>query len=308
MLKPNLFIVGAAKAGTTSLYSYLNGHPRINASIIKEPHFFSDDIRCKDVDPKRKKRSCFDQKKYFAKKILAPKHIAYIESQDNYLKLFDFREDYSYFLDASTGYLYSKSAAKNIYGFNKDAKIIIALRHPVERAYSHFLMDLNGGVLESKDFMKEVKKELQNKSKEYRQTHMYIEFGLYSEQIKRYLDTFPRENIMIVFQDELNRDTQKIMDGIFGFLDLEPIKINIEKRENISRVPKSFILNNFMMKFVFLRDFIPQKIKDTVKLLLQTSHKPKMSSIEREHMLRYFKEDIEALEKLLDKDLSRWLV
>ncbi len=308
MLKPNLFIVGAAKAGTTSLYSYLNEHPRINASIIKEPHFFSDDIRCKDVDPKRKERVCFNQEKYFAKKILAPKHIAYIESRDNYLKLFDFAGDYSYFLDASTGYLYSKSAAKNIYDFNKDAKIIIALRDPAERAYSHFLMDLIGGVLESKDFIKEVKKELQDKPKKHRQNHMYIEFGLYSEQIKRYLDTFPRENILIVFQDELNRDTQKIMDDVFDFLNLEPIEINIEKRENTSKVPKSFRLNNFMMKFVFLRDLIPQEIKDKVKSLLQSSHKPKMSSAEREYMLEYFKKDIKELEKLLDKDLSRWLV
>jgi hypothetical protein len=307
MLKPNLFIVGAAKAGTTSLYSYLNNHPKINASIIKEPHFFSDDIRCKDMSPKRKKRACFNQEKYFAKEILAPKHIAYIESQDNYLKLFDLREDYSYFLDASTGYLHSKSAAQNIYDFNKDAKIIISLRHPAERAYSHFLMDLSGGMLESKDFIKEIERQ-RNKKNRNSENNLYIEGSLYARQIERYMDIFPKENIMIVFQDELNRDTQKIMDGIFDFLDLDSIKVDIEKRENAGKVPRSFRLNNFMMKFVFLRDFIPQVIKDKVKLLLQTPHKQKMSSAEREYILGYVKEDIKALEKLLDRDLSGWLV
>ncbi len=180
MLKSNLCIVGAAKAGTTSLYSYLNNHPKINASIIKEPHFFSDDIRCKDISPKRKKRTCFNQEKYFAKKILTPKHIAYIESQDNYLKLFDLREDYSYFLDASTEYLPSKSTAKNIYGFNKDAKIIISLRHPAERAYSHFLMDLSGGMLKSKDFIKEIERQ-RNKKNRNTNGNLYIERSLYAQ-------------------------------------------------------------------------------------------------------------------------------
>lgn len=306
MLKPNLFIVGAAKAGTTSLYSYLNDHPKINASVIKEPHFFSDDIRCKDINPKRKKSTCFNQEKYFAKKILAPKHIGYIESQDNYLKLFDLRGDYSYFLDASTGYLHSESAAKNIYDFNKDAKIIISLRDPCERAYSHFLMDLSGGVLESKDFIKEIERQ-RNKKNRNIENNLYIERSLYAQQIKRYMDIFPKENILIIFQEDLNRDTQKVMDEVFDFLDLDPIKIDIEKRENTGKVPRSFRLNNLMMKFVFLRDFIPQVIKDKVKLLLQTSHKQKMSSVERAYILRYVKEDIKALERLLDRDLSGWL-
>ncbi len=113
------------------------------------------------------------------------------------------------------------------------------------------------------------------------------------------MDIFPKENIMIVFQGELNRDTQKIMDGIFDFLDLDSIKVDIEKRENTGKVPKNFRLNNFMMKFVFLRDFIPQMIKDKVKLLLQTSQKQKMSSAEREYMLRFFEDDIKSLKNCL---------
>ncbi|MEJ2437361.1 MAG: sulfotransferase [Sulfurovaceae bacterium] len=114
-----------------------------------------------------------------------------------------------------------------MYDFNKDAKIIIALRHPAERAYSHFLMDLSGGILESKDFIKEIERQENEKNRNI-ENDLYIERSLYAQQIKRYMDIFPKENIMIVFQEDFNRDTQKIMDEIFDFLDLDSIKIDIK--------------------------------------------------------------------------------
>ena len=108
MNKPNLFIVGAPKCGTTFLYHYLKQHPEIYFPDFKEPHFFGSD--------------------------LIRKNGAYDLSLNNYKSLFN--SDKKIIGEASTFYIFSKNAAKEIYDFNPDAKIIIMLRNLVDLAYS----------------------------------------------------------------------------------------------------------------------------------------------------------------------------
>ncbi|MBN2394957.1 MAG: sulfotransferase [Candidatus Atribacteria bacterium] len=93
MTIPNFFLVGAAKAGTTSFYNYLNQHPEIYMCPIKEPHYFCKDIRCKDFGEYYKKNVHFDVKNYLNQPILEKKHISFIEDQDEYLQLFREREN-----------------------------------------------------------------------------------------------------------------------------------------------------------------------------------------------------------------------
>ena len=106
-LKPNFFIVGAPKCGTTSLSVYLSQHPEILISDPKEPHHFSTDIENGGIRDLSKYLTCFTNKNN-------PKAIG----------------------DASTLYLYSKVAISNILEFNKDAKFIVMLRNPLEVAFS----------------------------------------------------------------------------------------------------------------------------------------------------------------------------
>ena len=171
---PNFFIVGAAKAGTTSLYHYLGTHPQIFMCRIKEPNYF-----CTDLN-----RS-------------APL------KWDDYLRLFRGVRDQPAIGESSVLYLASGCAAKNMRTALPNAKIIIVLRNPVDRGYSHFLMGVRQGfpcrnILELPDYV--------------------IDLGLYYAQVKRYLDEFPAQQRQILFYEDLQRDRAAFVKRVFGFL------------------------------------------------------------------------------------------
>jgi len=131
MKKPNLIIVGAAKCGTTSLHNYLNQHPEIFMSYIKEPRHF-----CSDFFP-------FGSEKHFKYK-----------DEKTYLKLFEKGLDKKIVGESTPLYLYSKKSAKEIHEFNPDAKVIIMLRDPLYFMYS-FYFHMRHNLQEEADTFKE---------------------------------------------------------------------------------------------------------------------------------------------------------
>ncbi|MBP6414624.1 MAG: sulfotransferase, partial [Bacteroidia bacterium] len=129
--KPDFFIVGAAKSGTTSLYHYLNQHPEIYLSPIKEPNFFSSDIKIENLRQSVKNRikaENIDQ--FFNDGMKRTIHRAFIRDEHQYLQLFAPAAPGQLKGEASPSYLYSEVAAKSIFAFNEKAKIIIILREP----------------------------------------------------------------------------------------------------------------------------------------------------------------------------------
>jgi len=311
MKKPNFFIVGAAKAGTTSIFNYLNNHPDVYMSPIKEPHYFSKDISCEDFSEEYKKKVCFDIKAYLSKPQLEKKHIAFVDNINDYLELF--REVYNEKVigEISNGYLFSKVASKEIFEFNPKAKILIILRNPVERAFSHWLMDLRGGLNLEKDFLKAIEKDYNQKEKGWGKSHLYIELGLYYEQIKRYLDTFPKEQVKIMFFDDLKKDSKKFMNEIFEYLDLNPIELDTNKRYNKAQLPKNRLIYNLaknIYSYELVKKLIPGFISKKIKNKLMTDKDlPKLTERERKILYdKYFKEDIDKLERLINYDLTMW--
>src|SRR5258707_13684160 len=111
MKKPNFFLIGAPKCGTTALWSYLRTHPRIFLSPMKESHYFSDDLSAKY-------RTCFDENTYL----------------ERYFS--DAGSQHTIVGEASVWYLYSKTAIENIKAFNADAKSAIMLRKPADMLYA----------------------------------------------------------------------------------------------------------------------------------------------------------------------------
>ena len=128
-MKVRIFIVGAPKAGTTSLHYYLNEHPEILMSSVKEPDFFLE----KEID---------DIGLYYG--------TTRIETSDKYHNLFSDKKDEEIFGESSVSYLYYPEVPKRIKEYNTEAKIIIMLRNPVDRAFSHYLMDFKLGLLSDK--------------------------------------------------------------------------------------------------------------------------------------------------------------
>lgn len=304
--KPNLFIVGTAKAGTTSLYSYLEKHPDVFMSPIKEPHYFSKDIRCKNFTQQECMNACFDIKKYLAKDKLEKKHIAFVDNLEDYFQLFREAKNEKIIGEISTGYLYSKIAAQEIFKVNPDAKILIVLRDPVQRVYSHWKMNIASGRESVKtSIVDAINNDYHSKDKGYCKSHLYIELGQYFEQIKRYTELFPKENIQILYFEDLTKATDSFMDKVYTFLDINSLKNNYEK-ENVSVALKYSWLKQLNSKIKISR-LIPKNLKNVLKQLLGTTKFPKLSYEEQNLIYsQYFKEDIENIERLFSIDLSSW--
>jgi len=282
---PNFFIVGAAKSGTTSLYHHLCQHPDVFMSPVKEPHYFSKDIWHYLIE-----RGMRDVQKNY----------------NDYKKLF---KDGRAIGEASPSYLYSKVAAREIYNFNPDAKIIIILRNPVNRAFSAWRMNCMRGI-DGDLFIKEIKKINNYKNSPWK-TNGYLGAGMYSSQIKRYMDIFPRKNILILYFYDLKKNPEKVMGKIFRFLGVKQIKIkDIDKKYNeggmwrwrfIGRMLRFGLLKNPMI--MLWSTLMPEKGKIII-LSFITSKKenlPKMTDEERGYLEKVYNKEVPRLNKLLGK-------
>jgi hypothetical protein len=283
---PNLFIVGAPRSGTTSLYNYLKQHPEVFMSPIKEPHYFAR----KDIHE-------------FHDKVGYPKIISDFKE---YISLFKGGKDKKIRGEASVNYLYSKSATCEIYKLIPDAKIIISLRNPIERALSHFKYDLTFGVIFVKSFCEAIKK---------RPFHLWM--GLYYEHVKRYLETFSTQNVKIIIYDDLKNDTLSVMKDICRFLEIdENYVFNIDlKKYNASLMPKNVYFHIFAIKIAkILKRIIPPHFYDKMRKIYRVFFLSENSNsfdfdVSRciDFLVDYFKEDIKKLSDLLGRDLSFWL-
>ncbi|NEO53881.1 MAG: sulfotransferase [Okeania sp. SIO3B5] len=143
MSMPNFLMIGAPKAGTTSLYEYLKQHPQVYLSEIKEPHFFSFEGRTQGFnDPSR---ANFIRKK--------------VTKIEDYKKLFEEVKDEVAIGEASTSYIYIPEAVERIKKYVPDVKIIAILRNPADRAFSHYLQHRKNGTEVFLDFADALKEE-----------------------------------------------------------------------------------------------------------------------------------------------------
>ena len=128
-------------------------------------------------------------------------HIAYVKKYEDYIGLFRKVRDEKAIGEASAAYLCSQRAAREIKARIPAAKILITLRNPIERAFSHYLMDLQLGRITG-SFAEELHEDLKRPDKGWSRTRMYIEQGLYFEQVKHFLEVFGRERVRIYFSQD----------------------------------------------------------------------------------------------------------
>jgi hypothetical protein len=290
--KPNFFIVGAARAGTTTLYSYLKQHSKIfmpKDEIFKEPAFFSS----------LKKRM----------------------ELENYLNIFkNANNSHQCLGEASTAYLTDPTSAKKIYKYNSNAKIIIILRNPADRAYSLYTWMVQEGYEWAGSFEKALKLENIRKHKniptffepEYYWNYMYYSSGLYFKQIKRYYNLFDKANILILNFDELIKNPNSVYKKACHFLNIPYESITIEKKNESKSVYSSILsflgrkvnnsLNGIKSKFI---DISNKQQRDKIIYLLQRIDKPKkLDENLRNKLLYKYKENIEKILKFTGINLK----
>lgn len=279
---PDFFIVGAPRAGTTSLYEYLKQIPEIFLPEIKEPNYFSISI-----DPT----------------LLLSKPI---RDKSKYLKLFESIKEEKLIGEASPTYLWDPKAPTLICQANPKSKIIIILRNPIERAFSHYLMLVGHGNITS-NFMKEVKESINSKEDDY--SGRIIKAGLYARQVKRYFDLFGKDNVQVLIFEEFFSNTKESLKNLLGFLNIQAEFPEISfEIFNPFTVPRGKIANS-ILKSNSIRSIgkkiLPQSIGQTVvkKVLGKEAEKPSMSDEEKEFLRNYYFNDIKELEKILDRSL-----
>tara|TARA_B100001758_G_scaffold62460_1_gene51992 strand:- start:20859 stop:21761 length:903 start_codon:yes stop_codon:yes gene_type:complete len=292
---PNLLIVGAAKSGTTSLHNYLNQHPDIYMSKHKEPHFLIN----RDIGVKRVHKAVIDLNKY--------------------KEMFMTDISYKYKGESSVMYLaFPEISIKNIKRFLlKDIKIIIMLRHPVERAFAGYLHNLRYNPSENLSFEDAIDKSEERYHLEKNMTPdtRYLHVGMYSSQVKRFMDVFSK-NVHVILYDDYVRDINSCIDKVFDFLDVEKIPIDTSRKHMVggwmfkNRILRNLFVSQNTIKSI-IKKLLPKKaIRNAVKnklINLSISKTPEMSKQIRDRLLQYYKDDIIDLSKLLKRDLGDWL-
>ncbi|MEZ5004447.1 MAG: sulfotransferase [Chitinophagales bacterium] len=312
---PNFFMVGVVKGGTTSLHQYLDQHPQIFMSPVKETNYFSRN----DIDPSKFSKAYthdvnVDLKKFLASDMITSIHIAHVTNEADYHQLFKKVTSEIAIGEASNSYILYPTAPRLIHETYPNAKIIMMLRNPVKRAYSQYVMNLRLGKTLERDFIKEIENDDKSVNKGWGANHQYLSIGMYYEQVKRFYDIFPKDQILICWYDEYKKDSQKVVRSIYRFLGVdENYQVDTTEKLNTAGVPKFAKLNYFINQSGVIswakRNF-PRSWREPFKKLMYSSKEmaiPKMTDAEKEYLINYYKEDILKLSKLVDKDLSHWL-
>jgi len=282
---PNFFIVGAGKAGTTALYSYLNKIPMIYLSKVKEPGFFAPSLY-----------------KY--------EFLRTIKNKKQYLELFKEARNELAIGEASPAYLWDLESAHLIHEVVPHAKIVIILRNPIERTFSHYLQlvrhhneaktfhDIIHGNFPKNDDQEMVFKR-----------ESVTKFSFYYESVKSYFEIFGTKQVKILIFEEFVEDTKKTVEDVLDFLgisyeldDFKGKKINpyFEPRGSFS----NFLITNKITR-KFAKKFFPQSTQTTIleKFLTKKATKPEINSEDWEFLKGVYKEDVMKTEQILKRSL-----
>ena len=306
---PNFLILGAQKSGTTALYQYLKQHPDIfMPELKKEPNFLAFDGRSPE---------------YFEPDgSPSPINWVAVTSLDEYVGLFDGWRGEKRVGEASTQYLYLAESVIGIQHRVPDAKLLAILRNPVDRAYSAFLHAVRDGREPELDFERALGLEADRIEQRCGFIFRYRDMGLYSQQLKRYFEAFERNRIRVLIYDDFARDPVATLREIFSFLEVDPdFTPNLRRRPNQSGVPRSRFLHSVVSAKGVLRwlwrgvprstkRFLPRAyFKRAVgDVLHRNLTKPSLTSEIRARLTEDFRPDVLALERLLERNLSMWLI
>lgn len=294
MIFPNFLIIGANKGGTSSLYSYLQQHPEIFMSRVKEPNFFVNWDEERDgagTKPDPKEPNWKDWRP--------------ISSLAEYREMFQVPAGMKAAGEASTAYLANKECAAKIFRYNPDMRIIAILRDPVSRAFSNYLMYVRLGH-EDKEFSVAVEEELSGKRGYLPQGRHYLSLGFYHESVSEFIRVFGKERVRVYLTEELKHHPAELFADAFGFLGVDPSFVPDTSR-------KSNVNNKVTFHSPTKRLLVRLAYNSIVRKCIPRSWvKPSGEEIRLDDSIRrrlrdLYREDTLKLQDLTGKNLSAWL-
>ena len=273
MALPNFFIIGAVKSGTGALHQYLGCHPEIFMSPLKEPRFFllrgdgPHDVKNKSIPIK----TLADYEDLFSK---SSTELARGESSSNYLP--------------------SPRAANAIFELVPEAKLVVSLRNPVERAIAHYEM-INPGATASRDLLLGEKEN-------------WARSSLYTESLRRYIDLFGADRVNVLIMEEWKKNPGAALAQLFGFLGVDD-DFTIDSRINYkpAQVYSSKIPQGGWVRWV--KPLIPDRVKHLLKRRQSSNSVSLYETVPREiceEMWSWYEDDVDSLSTLLDRELTVW--
>jgi hypothetical protein len=301
MKKPNFFIVGAPRCGTTALFHYLGTHPNIYVSPVKEPQYFCPDL----TDPRY---------------MYAKRH--------EYLGLFEACQAHHLAIgEATPKYLRSSVAVENILKFDASARLIVMLRNPVEMIHSYHAKKLSSNQETEPDFERawrlqdeRAREEVQFPVRGYRLKQLqYGEVGKLGTQLDRLLRIAPRQQVKVIQFDDFIDDTRAVYEDVLAFLGVPNDGRDSFPRVNESKTARLGWFARFVSSSPFpfnmlrwgLRRILGWKTSRALvhrlrRMNLQPQQRQPLSREFHEELVRYFDEEVRLLEELLGRDLSHW--
>jgi hypothetical protein len=274
MTLPNFLVIGAAKGGTTSLYHYLRQHPDIYMSPMKEPNYFTEE----------------DQ--LFGK--------TSVRSRSEYERLFDGVKDEHAIGEATPRYLNAIGGVDRIHADLPGVRLIATLRQPADRGYSAYLMRFT----DSREFLS---------AEDVLQPGNYqFESGLYHAKLRRFFDTFPREQIKVILFDDLMANPRETVRSLYSFLGVDPdFAVDTTIRFNRTLSPRFVRLTRLFNAAAHSVARIAPWASGTglgtpLRRLLLREPDPIPPSLRR-RLTDQYRDDIIATGELIGRDLSHWL-
>ncbi|HUG49086.1 MAG TPA: sulfotransferase domain-containing protein [Candidatus Limnocylindria bacterium] len=295
MARPDFFLVGAFKSGSTALYEGLRRHPQIFMPFHKEPLYFGDDLT------RRYGRM----------------------SEADYRRLFRDARPGQRVGEASTWYLYSTSAAREIKAFSPDAQILVVLRHPVDVMYAQHNQLIFNVIEDIPDFEEALAAEPERRAGRRLpagpiniENLFYRHSVRFAEQLERYFEVFGRERVHVMLHDDLLRDGAAVVQRCLEFLGVDPSLAAAPPKANENRRVRSPLIQRliFAPKLLLplaplLRRFPFVRAVRTRLLELNSEIRQRraMDPVLRGRLTDEMAPEIERLGRLIERDLSGWL-
>ena len=306
MIKPNFFIVGKPKSGTTALHHMLNQHPDVFMSPVKEPNHFARDA----IEAAERRNRGFRGLPY--------------KTRQDYLRLFEAAKNQKVVGESSTAYMLSRQAAQQIKAFNPDAKILTILREPVDFLYSlHHQLLRSGNEVEG-DFREALRLEEHRKkgrkiprSASDPANLFYSEQAKYSEQVQRYFDAFGRSKVKVIIYDDFRDNNLAVYREVLAFLEVDTdfapgvLEINRNKDVRFVRLANWLIYHGERKKGS-LKQVAPAWIVTPAAAMLSTvffkkAPRERLDPGLKQELALQCKPEVVRLSELLQLDLvARW--
>lgn len=304
MTRPNFLIIGAGKAGTTSLANYLNQHPQVFLAGF-EPSLFA--LKGEPADFKGP-TAHRDINRWS------------VSDWDTYLGLFDHAGISQAIGEKSPLYLIHPKAPERIQHHLPDVKLIAILRNPVERAYSAYTYLYGHGIEPIAEFADALEAEEDRIRKNWEWMFHYKTAGYYSRQLNRYFDRFDETQIHISLYEDFKNDTVGVVQDLFRFLEVDHRFVpDISIQLMATYKPRSMMLH----RLIFSPKTFRARLRDVLKLLglfnsinrlrdrlimkNAGTFRPDMDDGVRQRLVNMYRSDIVKLQSLIDRDLSGWL-